>query len=323
MSRLKRWCICFVVFMAFLIVINFPYVLFYRLPDKVDFHVYKGESSSDVLQKLYKVYGTSPSLFADLYFRLKNFDPKPGNYSLEGSFLDSVYAIQKGPDDFLKVTFPEGLRIRDMVLILKKDGYSKYKEYENIAYNDLKSFSKKFSFLQGINSNSLEGFLFPDTYFISKNESPKEIIDMQLSDFEKRVWPLIKNRRDYYDVLKLASLVEGEAKVDKERPIIASVFLNRLKINMPLESCASVEYFLPVHKDVLSYADTRIESPYNTYIHYGLPPTPINSPSIKSIEAVLHPAHTKYLYFVAKGDGTHFFSQTYEEQQAFIKSLGG
>ncbi|AEE14313.1 aminodeoxychorismate lyase [Thermodesulfobium narugense DSM 14796] len=322
-SRLKRWSLYLILVILLLILINFPYVLFYRLSNKVEFHVYKGESSSVVLQKLYKVYGVTPSFFADLYFRIKNFDPKPGNYSLSGSFLDSIYAIQKGPDNVLRVTFPEGLRIKDMALILKKDGYIKYKEYENIAYNDLKSFSKKFPFLQGIDSNSLEGFLFPDTYFIGKNDPPEEIIDMQLSDFEKKVWPLIRDRKDYYDLLKLASLVEGEAKVDKERPIIASVFLNRLKINMPLESCASVEYFLPVHKDVLSYADTRIESPYNTYIHYGLPPTPINSPSIKSIEAALHPAHTKYLYFVAKGDGTHFFSQTYEEQQAFIKSLGG
>lgn len=323
LSRWKRWSVYFVLFVFFLIIVNFPYVLFYRLSKPVEFHVYEGESSGIVLQKLYKVYNTTPSLFVDLYYRLKNFDPKPGNYNLSGSFLDSICAIQKGPDNIIKVTFPEGLRIKDMSLILKNDGYKKYKEYESIAYNDLKFFSKKYTFLQNINSNSLEGFLFPDTYFINKDASPYEIIDMQLDDFEKRVWPLIKERKDYYDVLKLASLVEGEAKVDRERPIIASVFLNRLKINMPLESCASVEYFLPTHKDALSYADTRIESPYNTYLHYGLPPTPINSPSIKSIEAALHPANTKYLYFVAKGDGTHFFCRTYEEQQAFIKSHGG
>jgi UPF0755 protein len=259
----------------------------------------------------------------DLYLRLKNFEPKAGNYRLSGSFLESTNIIQQGLKSSIKVTFPEGQRIIDMANTLKDDGYEGYKEYENIAANDLSLFSSKYPFLKGIDSKTLEGFLFPDTFFIGQNVPPKEIIEMQLNDFEKKVWPLIKVRKDYYNVLKLASLVEGEAKVDKERPIIASVFLNRLKINMPLESCASVEYFLPVHKDVLSYADTRIESPYNTYLHYGLPPTPINSPSIKSIEAALHPASTNFLYFVAKGDGTHFFSRTYEEQQAFIKSLGG
>lgn len=320
---MKRWSLYIFLLLVLLVIFNFPYVLFYRLPNSINFKVYKGESSTTVLDRLYKAYDVSPSILADLYLRLRNFEPKAGNYKLSGSFLESTEIIQQGSKSFIKVTFPEGQRIQDMTLTLKADGYSDYKKYENIASNGLNSFSIKYPFLKGIDSKSLEGFLFPDTFFIGKNDPPKEIINMQLSDFEKKVWPLIKDRKDYYDVLKLASLVEGEAKVDKERPIIASVFLNRLKINMPLESCASVEYFLPVHKDVLSYADTRLESPYNTYLHYGLPPTPINSPSIKSIEAVLHPANTDYLYFVAKGDGTHFFSRTYEEQQAFIKSLGG
>ena len=111
----------------------------------------------------------------------------------------------------------------------------------------------------------------------------------------------------------LASIVEGEAKLDSERPIIASVFLNRLKDGMPLESCATVEYVLGTHKEKLSYQDVRTPSPYNTYLHYGLPPGPICNPGLASIKAVLYPAKTNYLYFVAKGDGSHEFSTTLAE----------
>jgi UPF0755 protein len=116
-----------------------------------------------------------------------------------------------------------------------------------------------------------------------------------------------------HEVLTMASIIEKEALLDFERPLISAVFYNRMKLGRPLESCATVIYALPKPKTRLSYKDLEWESPYNTYLHRGLPPGPICSPSMASIEAALRPADVKYLYFVAKGDGTHFFSKSLVE----------
>jgi UPF0755 protein len=115
------------------------------------------------------------------------------------------------------------------------------------------------------------------------------------------------------DIVTLASIIEREARIPEDRPVIASVFYNRLKINMPLQSCATVQYILGEQKPVLSIKDTQIESPYNTYLNPGLPPGPIASPGADSIKAALYPADTDYLYFLAKGDGSTVFSSTYDQ----------
>jgi UPF0755 protein len=113
--------------------------------------------------------------------------------------------------------------------------------------------------------------------------------------------------------------VEKEAKIDDERSIIASVFYNRLKYRMPLQSCATVQYILPIHKEVLSVEDTKIESPYNTYLHPGLPPTPICSPGKASLIAAIKPTQTKYLYFALDKNGSHYFSKNFSEHQEFLR----
>jgi UPF0755 protein len=115
------------------------------------------------------------------------------------------------------------------------------------------------------------------------------------------------------EVVTLASLVEREARVSKDRPLVASVFHNRLKIGMHLESCATVQYALGEVKEVLLFEDLETESPYNTYLHGGLPPGPIAAPGADSLQAALYPEKTNYLYFVAKKDGSHYFSKTLAE----------
>ncbi|MCM8770232.1 MAG: endolytic transglycosylase MltG, partial [Candidatus Omnitrophica bacterium] len=120
-------------------------------------------------------------------------------------------------------------------------------------------------------------------------------------------------------VVIVASMVEKEAEVDSERPIIASVIYNRLKKRLPLQICATVEYALGFHKARLSRQDLRVKSPYNTYLHRGLPPGPICNPGKKSLQAALYPAKTNYLFFVTKGDGTHHFSETYAEHAGAIR----
>jgi len=116
----------------------------------------------------------------------------------------------------------------------------------------------------------------------------------------------------------VASLVEREAKADADRPQIAGVIYNRLRARMPLEVDATIEYALPSHKSELSFADLRIDSPYNTYMHYGLPPTPIANPGTPSLEAALHPSKSDYLYYVYCGNGRHVFAKTLAEHQANV-----
>lgn len=219
--------------------------------------------------------------------------------------------------DTIKFTIPEGFELRQIIeklsnieLNLDKERLIYLIENEDFNYEFLKEIPK--------GTNRLEGFLFPDTYIVKKDITEKEILELMLNRFDD----VFKD--EYYtramelgmsikEVVTLASIIEREAMVSEERPIISSVFHNRLKNNMLLQSCATVQYILGERKKVLTYDDLEIESPYNTYKYTGLPPRPIASPGKSSIEAALFPDETDYLYFVAKGDGSHAFSKTYSE----------
>ena len=170
---------------------------------------------------------------------------------------------------------------------------------------------------------SLEGFLYPSTYYFDKDAKPKDIIKEMLSLFDKSYTDKLKKKQKernmtLQEVVNLASIVEKEAVIDEDRPIIASVFYNRLEIGMPLQSDATLQYIFETRKKSITYNDLKIDSPYNTYIKKGLPPTPIANPSIKSIEAVLEPSNTDYLYFVASIDGGNVYSKTYEEHKTNV-----
>ncbi len=165
---------------------------------------------------------------------------------------------------------------------------------------------------------TLEGYLFPDTYKIAPGTPVHTILRMMLLRMQQVAWPLVEEAGlpagfDFHKLLTLASLVEKEAQVAEERPLIAAVFLKRLRLGMPLQADPSVKYVMENPPTYLSLQDIAIDSPFNTYKYPGLPPGPIASPGKEAILAVLHPAATNYLYFVARGDGTHIFSSTYQE----------
>ena len=243
---------------------------------------------------------------------------KAGQYSLSPgmSMEDIMKVLIAGKADTVRFTIPEGYDIKRTTEKLAKEGlinadaFAKEVESGQFDYDFLKD--------APAGPNRLEGFLFPDTYEIFANANEHDIIDKMLYQFNKVF------TKEYYaraeelgmsvrDVVTLASIIEREARIPEDRPVIASVFYNRLKINMPLQSCATVQYILGEQKPVLSVKDTQIESPYNTYLHPGLPPGPIASPGADSIKAALYPADTDYLYFLAKGDGSHAFSSTYDQ----------
>ena len=169
-----------------------------------------------------------------------------------------------------------------------------------------------------INHDSFEGFLFPDTYYFLENEDPRIILSLMVTQYHKCMTDSLRDRAQVLgmneiEVITLASIIEGEALYDKERPIIAGVYHNRLQKGMKLQADPTIQYIIDDGPRRLLKKDLMIESPYNTYLNKGLPPGPINNPGEKSILAALFPLENDYLFFVARGDGYHTFTKTEQE----------
>jgi UPF0755 protein len=265
----------------------------------------------------------SPRLFS-LYTRFTGRDDqiKAGQYKLNSSFStkELLNELVEGRLAEQSFTVPEGYTTAQIVDLLASKGLADKAEF-------LKAVSTAefdYFFLQDLPAGEkrLEGYLFPDTYQVASDSTPTSIIDMMLERFASEMEEL-----DYaaqagragvtlQEAVIIASLIEREARVDTERPLIAGVIYNRLKIDMPLQLCASVQYALGATKPELSYQDLEIDSPYNTYKIYGLPPGPIAMPGRKSLLAAVQPTATEYLYYVAKPDGSHAFAATLEEHEA-------
>ena len=243
---------------------------------------------------------------------------KPGKYSFRGteSLARVVTLLREGSAELLSFTVPEGYTIDQVANLLDSEGFVSREEF----LSALKQPDFKFTYLAELpeGQSRFEGFLFPDTYTVSPEMSGQEIVQLMLDQFEEIYTPEYKKKAQELgmsdlEVITLASIIEREAKKPGDRPLISAVFHNRLKEGMLLQSCATVQYALGEVKPVLNYSDLQLESPYNTYLNLGLPPGPIASPGAASIKAALFPAEASYLYFVAKPDGSHVFSNTLEE----------
>ena len=286
------------------------------------FEVKPGMSASQVADELEKKKIIKSALAFKQLSKLNKVDSKlyVGEYVVSPamSARDILDILLKGTEpDIVKVTIPEGYTIAEAVTRLSENGLGTEKD----LYKAMESFSKdQYSFLKDVPSGQerLEGFIFPDTYFFDKKSSPSEVVDRFLQRFNDEITAETRSRLEelnlsVYDWVIKASIVEREAVKAAERPLIAGVFDNRLRIGMPLQSCATVQYLLGEVKPILTIADTQIKSPYNTYINVGLPPGPISNPGHASLQAVLYPEKTDYLYFVAKSDGSHAFAVTYNQ----------
>jgi len=290
--------------------------------DKVAFVLEPGMNASEVAAKLETDHLIrQASVFRQLC-RINKADSKlvAGLYYLSPSMSsrEILDTLMKGPEpEVVRITIPEGYTVAQIVDKLVENSLGTKNEF----YDAMERFDQdNYSFLADIPSgeNRLEGFLFPDTYFFDKKATPSETIERFLQRFKQELTAETTNRlaernMSVFEWLIKASLVEKEAKKAEERPLIAGVFENRLKIDMPLESCATIQYILGEVKPVLTIADTQIDSPYNTYRNTGLPPGPIANPGHASLQAALYPKDTDYFFFVAKNDGSHAFAVTYEE----------
>jgi len=239
-----------------------------------------------------------------------------GSYFFEkGESISQIgRKIAEGHFYRVKVTFPEGSTVNQMSTWLERAGICSKEEYLNIT-RQAQLFQR--SWLSGI--KNLEGYLFPDTYYFPLVTDPRQVVEAQLKRFEE-VYPgkiQEESPQETYKKVILASIVEREARAGNEKPVVASVFLNRLKTKMRLESCATVIYAWNHEKGIqlttVSLDDLTIQSPYNTYIHQGLPPTPICNPGLDSLRAAVEPSQTDYYYFVLGENGSHRFSRTFDE----------
>ncbi len=284
-------------------------------------------SSTDIIANILEGKGLIKSKFVfKIIVKEENLDGKlkAGTFTLNnGMELEQIiHQLQIGSkgENVKNFTIPEGYEIKDIAEKLEESGIANKDVFLELT-SDVKNFSDDYSFLKKLPAGqSLEGFLFPATYEIDTNESEREIIERMLSRFEQVYEEELKNEIeksefDLNQIVTLASIVEKEARVDKERPIISGVICNRLEKNMLLQVDATVQYALGERKERLYYKDLEVKSPYNTYIHKGLPPAPIASPGEESLKAALKPSNVDYLYYVLKKDGSgeHIFTKTYEE----------
>ena len=263
-----------------------------------------------------------------LYAKYRGSDQKSqaGDYLFHfGMTMDEILEqLRKGNvyRPTVTVTIPEGFNVEQIAERLQAQGLVEYDVFMGLARQTVPSLGQ----VREGQRYAIEGYLFPDTYEFDVNATPEQILDRMLRRLEEIFTPDMRKRcqelgLEIHDVMTLAALVEREAQVAAERELIAGVMHNRLQKNMPLQIDASVIYALGKHKQVVSLEDLKVDSPYNTYKYPGLPPGPIASPGKAAIMAVLYPAETDYLYYVAKGDGSgeHYFGRTLSEHNANIK----
>jgi len=245
---------------------------------------------------------------------------KAGEYELNNrmGMAKIIKRLKEGKGTLHRITIPPGYTLKDIANLLEREHLVDRHRFLNFCYDP--------SFIDrslSIAPPSLEGYLFPDTYFLHRGMDEEKVISLMVNRFNEMVKR--ENIKDemLHGIVTLASIVEKEAKIKEEYPIISAVFHNRLKRNMVLQSCATVLYALGEQKFHLSIEDTRIPSPYNTYIYPGLPPGPICSPSTLAIKAALNPADVDYLYFVLREDGSHIFLKTGSSHTFYKNALIG
>ena len=253
------------------------------------------------------LYGYDSKIKAGEYYISKSMSP-----------LTMLEIFVKGKSILYKITIPEGFSTEQIGQLLELNGLTSKEDFVNTANNI--NFAKKL----GLNCSSFEGYLFPDTYYFPKGISCEKIITIMYKSFQNKIKPeWIKKASEMnfslHKIITLASIIEKETGTPEERPIIASIFHNRLKNNMRLESDPTVIYGIKNFNGNITKKDLQTQTPYNTYKIKGLPPGPIANPGARSIHAAIFPDQTKYLYFVSKKDGTHFFSTNLKDHSKAVQ----
>ncbi|MCG8471923.1 MAG: endolytic transglycosylase MltG [Desulfobacterales bacterium] len=247
---------------------------------------------------------------------------KAGEYLLSGSMSPETLlsVLTQGKVLLHKLTIPEGYTVKQIAHAINMKGLGRAERIEELAFS--KAFTKKMDLPPG--APSLEGYLFPETYLFEKSATEEEILATMVKRFNAVFTPQLekqgkKSGLSPHEVVTLASIIEKETGADHERPIISSVFHNRLKKGMRLETDPTVIYGIKDFNGNITRKDLRRKTPYNTYVIRGLPPGPIASPGLAALQAAVRPEKTPFFYFVSKKDGTHHFSRTIKEHLKAVR----
>jgi UPF0755 protein len=295
---------------------------------KVRFVVPLGATFHQVADTLHRAGLIDSVLVFDLYARYRHLDRsvEAGAYELSRNLTatEILKELQTARPEEIFITIPEGFTVQKTAAKLDKDGLIKGKAYLE-AVNTGK-FDYPFLKDRPAGAN-LEGFLFPDTYLVPKNATATQLVSLQLKQFginwnSTRKAAADERKLNVFQIVTLASLIEREARFDDDRPKVASVIYNRLKIGMYLQIDATVLYAKGAWQERVTLDDRKVESPYNTYLHPGLPPGPIASPGLKAIDAALHPAQTEYIFYLSDPQGHNHYAKTNAEFGVLLRQYG-
>lgn len=316
----KKNIILTIVTASFLIIAGLVFFVinYFKVPEiqksskKVTVIILKGESISAIADSLLakNLIGDKDLFLFWITALEKDRSLKAGYYEipLGLNYPQLIQYLSEARAKEMKVTLVEGWKVDDIIRELSQD--------LNLNESKFIELTQDSGFIGdlGIKANSMEGYLLPDTYFFYWGMDERQIIEFLVSQcfaiFDQRIMARLDSiGMTRHQILTLASIIEGEAIFDDERKLISSVYHNRLKRRIKLQADPTIQYILGGPPKRLLYKDLEIDSPYNTYKYYGLPPGPIKNPGKKSILAAIYPARTDYLYFVATGDGRHTFSK--------------
>ncbi|WP_271808529.1 endolytic transglycosylase MltG [Clostridium beijerinckii] len=340
MNKYKSFRKLILLIILFLFVITLTFVISYsstiRKPlksaeDSIIIEVKQGEGFYDVLDRLDKENKLTNKLLikVNLAIDKRKVNLTEGIYEINtnSSLEELIKSLENkdGDKDLVKLTIPEGYSIEDIAKSVEDKGICSKDEF----IKDVKDY-KLPSFVKNNNKKryNLEGYLYPDTYLIEKGSNANEVIKSMLDRFEdvlKQAEDETKveiNDEDVEKLVTIASMIEREARVPGDRPLISSVIYNRLEKDMKLQIDAAVIYALGYHVDVVLNKHLEVDSPYNVYKYKGLPVGPIANPGLDCIKAALLPEKTDYLYYIMKDDGAHYFTNNYEDFLNKKKELG-
>lgn len=324
----------FVFFVGLIFIISYNKVIEKPLKSSenmISIEVKQGEGLYDILNKLDKEDRLSNKLLIKVKLAIdkQSIKLREGIYEIDTNttLANLIDALENEADDkdLVKLTIPEGYSVEDIAKTLE--------EKEICSKDEFLTAVKNYELPKLIKANNkkrynLEGFLYPDTYLIEKGSDANSIIKLMLTRFEdilKQVKDETKvdiKDEDVEKIIIMASMIEKEARVEKDRPLISSVIYNRLEKDMKLQLDAAVIYGLGYHVDVVLNKHLEIDSPYNVYKYKGLPVGPIANPGIDCIKAALSPTKTDYLYYILQEDGSHYFTNNYDDFLKKKKELG-
>ncbi|MFH1714261.1 MAG: endolytic transglycosylase MltG [Candidatus Nealsonbacteria bacterium] len=309
--------------------------------EEVLFKIEKGQGSRDIAMALERKGLVSWGPIFRIYVLTVGVSNKlqAGEYSLSPSMNMPGIAAKLARGEVLKekITIIEGWNLRDVGFYFENKGMFQAEEvweaagFPAIDYRqalDLPlpvDFSDKYEFLkEKPDWVGLEGYLFPDTYEIKKGATVLEIIEKQLANFEKKITPEMeqeigKQGKTLFEIITMASLIEKEVRSLDDKKIVSGIFSKRIKQGYPLQSCASIAYITGIAKFRYSFEETRVESPFNTYLYYGLPPGPVSNPGLDSIMAAIYSKESPYFYYLSTPEGETIFSRTLAEHNSAIE----